>query len=200
MRKMIVDNVVVGVAHIAMSWYWGAWQLWYMMRLVCDQQPSWYHRWSTNHWHTCLWSSLSAVPHDQFVFQFFVVQVFVSISPVVVSSWILHFCLFLNKLYKEVRPSQAFFISVLYSVFCTSASRRKLYEHDKPSNEYFVIVFVCCIWYFVNTSKRSAMRQELWGRLAVWSVACESPAGSSSLRPNPPLMQSLHWEKLIFCI
>ena len=107
MRKMIVDDVVVGVAHIAMSWYRGAWQLWYMMQLMCDQQPSWYHRWSTNHWHTCLWSSLSAVPHDQLVFQFFVLQVFVSISPVVVSSWILHFCLFLNKLYKEVRPSQS---------------------------------------------------------------------------------------------
>ena len=171
MRKMIVDDVVVGVAHIAMSWYGGAWQLWYMMRLMCDQQPSWYHRWSTNHWHTCLWSSLSAVPHDQLVFQFFVLQVFVSISPVVVSSWILHFCLFLNKLYKEVRPSQALLWVSYIQYFVHQRRDQNCMSMTIKHDEYFVIVFVCCILYFVNTSKRSAMRQELWVRLAVWSVA-----------------------------
>ena len=198
---MIFDNVVVGVAHIAMSWYGGAWQLWYMMRLMCDQQPSWYHRWSTNHWHTCLWSSLSAVPHDQLVFQFFVVQVFVIISPVVVSSWILYFCLFPNKLCKEVILSHALlWVSYIHFFLYVSVETRIVWAWQAKHDEYFVIVFVCCIWYFVNTSKRSAMRRELWGRLAVWSVACKSPAGSAGLRPNPPLMQSLHWEKLIFCI
>ena len=200
MRKMIVDDVVVGVAHIAMSWYWGAWQLWYMMRLMCDQQPSWYHRWSTNHWHTCLWSSLSAVPHDQLVFSIFRLA---SICESFICS-----CFFLNSaflsLYKQVmqrsETKSGFVMSVIFSILYISVEARIIWAWQAKHGEHFVIVFVCCIWYFVNTSERSAMRGELWARLAVWSVACESPAGSSSLRPNPPLMQPVHWETLIFCI